>query len=289
MYAPKRAQARHALGIEGAALHNRRLGDPHPGADGLDDHPGRALHPRTSKPERPRRLDAEPAQPAMEIPERRAAQQFADARQQGVADAAPEKRHRAGVDPPGEAVAEHEVMPLAQLVQEDIERARIVLPVAVSENRVTTGRRLDAGDDRIAVSRPRLMHDPRSGRARHGSRTVATAVVHDHDFAGCLPAFQEPRRLAHAMRYRLLLVATEDKDRQLQLAGARREGGKRRVIARFGCGPAGRRRSREKPHGSRSDAQPGAPSAGSCGQRGNRTTKRAPATAPGVAPGRFSA
>ena len=77
--------------------------------------------------------------------------------------------------------------------------------MSISEGLARRGRGLDAGDDRVAVSRPRLVHDPRSGRAQHGRRTVATAIVDDHDFAGCLPAFQQPRRLAHAMRYRLIL------------------------------------------------------------------------------------
>ena len=152
----------------------------------------------------------------MEIAERRAGKQFADTRQQGVADTAPQKRHRLGVDSPGEAVAEHEIMPLAQFVPKGVERIQIVLPVAVSENGVPTRRRLDARNDGVAVSRSRLVDDARSGRAREGRRTVAAAIVHDHDFAGDIPAFQKAESLADAMCDRLLLVAAEDENRQFK-------------------------------------------------------------------------
>ena len=213
-------QARDPLGIEGAALRDRNLGDAPPGADGLDDHLARALHPRTSKRKRARRLDTEPAQAAMEIAERRAGKQFADARQQGIADAAPQKRHRLGVDSPGEAVAEHKIMSLAQPVPKGVERIQIVLPVAVSENGVPTRRRLDARNDGVAVSRSRLVNDACPGRAREGRRTVAAAIVYDHDLAGDIPAFQEAESLADTMRDGLLLVAAENEYRQFKRARA---------------------------------------------------------------------
>ncbi len=75
------AQMRRTVGVEGAALHDRRLGDAHVLAHCLDDHLARRFVSRTLQREGADACGFESPQAAMEVAHRRAEEQPAEARQ----------------------------------------------------------------------------------------------------------------------------------------------------------------------------------------------------------------
>ena len=102
----------------------------------LHDHLARELHAARAQPEIDDRVLAEPADAAVEVAHRRAEEQPADARQHRVADAAVQPRHRARLDAAREAVAHHEVVAVAEVLEERTEVLEVVAVVGVGHEHV---------------------------------------------------------------------------------------------------------------------------------------------------------
>ena len=184
----------------------------------------------------------EPAQPAMKIADGRAEQPFAELRQRKVAETAQRRRRRVRRARPGEAVADHHLEALSQLLPERLQGVQIVLPVAVSENDEPAARGADAGGDRVAVACARLRDDAGARRPGPLRRPVAAGVVDHHHLAGYRVPGEEPARLPDAPGNGILFVAAEDQYREVERAGRVAKRGSGHVASFPAPGRAARRR-----------------------------------------------
>ena len=200
--------------VQGAALPHRRLRDAHFLAHRLDNHLAGTLHPGRLKPQGAHALGAKPPQPALKVAHGSGKQQPPDAGEDGIPHIPAQERHPLGTGFAGEAVADDDVAAVLQRLPERIERAQVVLAVAIPQNDEMAARGVDAADDGVSVASPRLLHHPRAHRLGAGGRAVAAAVVqHDH-FAGDGAPVQELPRLADAVGDGAFLVAAEDENGQ---------------------------------------------------------------------------
>ena len=200
--------------IQRPPLRHRRLRNPQPLERSLDHHLAGQFHPRRLQSQLAYAGGAEPPQPTMKIAHRRAGKPLADARQQRRAHIAVQQRHNAGRHLPGKAVAHHQVAAPLQLLPERFQRIQVVFPVPVAQDDELPPGRGDAGPDCVPVAGPRFGRHPRAGRRRPNRRTVGTAVVHHQNLAGDGVALQKLPRLADAVGYGTLLIATENQDGQ---------------------------------------------------------------------------
>ena len=203
----------------------RRIGEAR-----LHDHLARELHAARAQAEVDDRVLAEAADAAVEVAHRRAEEQAAEARQHRVADPAVQPRHRARLDPTGEAVAHHEVVAVAQVLEERAEVLEVVAVVGVGHDHVGAARGCPGSTRCRSPCGARSR--PRARRTRELGRVVGAAVVGDDHFAGDARFAQPGHGLADAQRRRF----------------------------RLRSGTAGRSRARARPRGIRPPPPPSRPS-----------------------------
>jgi hypothetical protein len=129
--------------------------------------------------------------------------------------------HRAAGDASAEAVADDDVVALAQLGDEGLEGTEVVAVVAVAHHDEGPARGAESGLERRTVAALRGDDHARAGRLRRRDRSIRAAVVDDDDLAGNAGIAQEVRGLGDARSDRALLVEAGHDDRELGKRDAR--------------------------------------------------------------------
>ena len=155
----------------------------------------------------------------MEVADAGTEEQAADQAEHGIAEVAVQKRHGAGRDAAGEAVAHDEVAAVPQLRHERVEAGEIVAVVGVADDDETAPCRRDAGPQRRAIAALRHRDDAGAARQRIFHRAVGRAVVGDQDLAGDAGAGEVVARLADAGGDRLGFIEARHQDGELDGAG----------------------------------------------------------------------
>ena len=178
----KRAQVRRAAALVGVEL-DRHFADIEAGAIGVDDHLGRELHPRRSRVDPREGVRGEAAHAAMKIADRRAVEPTRNRGKHRIAEIAMQRRHGAGLDPAGKAIAHDQVGALLQPVDDAVDFAPVIGIVGIGHDQVLAASGQHGRRDRRAVTRNGLMDDARAEALGDLDRTVGRTVVADDHFA----------------------------------------------------------------------------------------------------------
>ena len=138
-----------------------------------------------------------------------------------IAQVLVQPRHRAGTDPTLEAVAGHEVVAFAELLDERLELREVVAVVGVSHDHPAAAGSCDSSRQCRAVAALLDRNDARSEPFGDLLRPVGRSVVGDHDLAGDADPLERVQRLADADRDRLRFVQARHHDRELRALGDR--------------------------------------------------------------------
>ncbi len=114
--------------------------------------------------------------------------------------------HRARLDPAQEAVADHEVIALAQLGDQRRDRREVIARVGIAHDHEPTLCGFDAADQGAAITLSLDVDDPHAELARDELRAVAASVVGDDDFSGVPSPLDRLARFGYTCRERLDLV-----------------------------------------------------------------------------------
>ena len=115
---------------------DRNLADRDVALRGLEVHLERELHAGRLQVEPLRGRPADRAQSAVRVRDLEPEEQVQDPRQDRVPDPAVQPRHGAFVDPASVAGAEHEVLPVVELLQERVQVAEVIGAVGVAHEDV---------------------------------------------------------------------------------------------------------------------------------------------------------
>jgi hypothetical protein len=129
----------------------------------------------------------ERAQPTVRVTDGGVKEDPADARQHRVAQPPVRPGHRARLDPAQEPIADHEVVAFSELGDQRRDRSEVIARIGVTHDDEPSLRRVDAADQRAAVSLSLNVDDPGAELAREQLRTVAAPIVGDDDL-GRVPA-----------------------------------------------------------------------------------------------------
>ena len=195
----------------------RHLGHAQAGERGLHHHLGGELHAGGAQVELEDAVAAEGAQAAVEVAHRDAEEDAADGGEHRVAEIFVQRRHGAGLDAAGEAVAHDQVVALVELGQEAGQMFEVVAGVGVGHHHVLAAGRLDAGDQRRAVAAGGDVDYARAFDQRDLQRPVDRAVVGDHDFAGKAGVVDGLRGLANADGESLGLIQARHEDGEVEI------------------------------------------------------------------------
>ena len=193
------------------------LGDAHVEEGCFDDHfrgelhSGRLeIHPESS-------VFSETPKAAVEVATWIRKQHATDRRQYGIPEIAVEKRHRAGLDAAFESVAHHQVVAVAEFVDERHQTGEVIAVVGITYNDEGAGRSSDTAQKGASVTPSLGVDDACPETLGDLHRPVGTAVVGDDDLAGDAVVTNGTRRLFDASRERFCFVETGHYNRKLWL------------------------------------------------------------------------
>src|SRR4029077_1162689 len=166
---------------------------------------------------------AKGAEAAVRVADRGVKEDPADAGEDGVAEPRVRPGHCARLDSAQEAIADYELVALAQLGDQRTDGREVVARISVAHDDEAALRGIDAADQGAAVPLALDVHHPRAQLARDQLRTVAAAVVGDDDLGGVPALLDRPPRPGDASGQGLHLVEAWHHDRDLD--------GRPRVIA----------------------------------------------------------
>ena len=191
------------------------LGDPKLLLRRADDHLDSEFHPRRVQRKAPDGVTAKAPQPAVRVRDPGPEEDVEDEGEHRVAEDAVQEGHGAVVDHSAKTRAHHQLVSLAQALEEARNVLECVAVVRVAHHHVATARRLDAGLERRAVSLLLHVDHVRAGLARQLRRAVARAVVGDQHLGLDSGRAACSQRLAHAGGHGLCLVQARHENREL--------------------------------------------------------------------------
>ena len=203
-----------------AAIRRHRcwdLGDAHVEKGCFDDHfrsklhSGRLeIHPESS-------VFLETPKAAVEVATWIREQHTADHRQHRIPEIAVKKRHRTGLDAAFESVADHQVVAVAEFVDERHETREVMAAVCITRDDEGTGRSSDTAQQGASVTLSLSVNDACPEALGNLNRPVGTAVVGDDDLAVDAVVTKGTRRLFDATRKRFCFVEAGHYNRKLWL------------------------------------------------------------------------
>ena len=151
----------------------------------------------------------------MGVADWRVKEDLVDARKNRVAEPAVRPRHRARLDAAQKAIADHQVVAVAQLRDQRGDGREVIAGVGVAHHDESSLRRIDAADEGAAVALALNLHHVRAELTRYQLRAVGAPVVGDDDLRG-EPAFGDRvASLRDARGQRLDLVEAGHHERDL--------------------------------------------------------------------------
>ena len=190
------------------------FGKAHAHLGRLDDHLGGELHAGSLEIHAQEGVFREAADAAVEVAERGAEEQLADAGEDRVADVAILPGHGAGLDLAGEAIAHDEVIAVAEFGDKGAEIGEVVAVVGVAHDEVAATGGGAGGVEGRAVATDGNVNDAGTVCECDRLRAVGRPVVAEDDLAGDARGREEALRFSEAERERLGFVEAGHDDGQ---------------------------------------------------------------------------
>ena len=176
------------------------------------DHLRGPLHAAGAEAEASDRDGAEPAEPAVHVPDAEPEQAASEPRERRVPDAPVEPWHRTGLDAAAEPVPDDDIGPCGQTIEHRIESTEVVRAVRIGHDREGAAGVPDADVERVPVARIAGLHDPCAGRRSQLRGAVHRTVVDDEDLAIDVPPPEETARSRDARGDGRRLVTAGEQD-----------------------------------------------------------------------------
>jgi hypothetical protein len=154
------------------------------------------------------------------VADRRLEKDATDPGQDRIADPV-QPRHRPTLNATGKAVAEHQVVTVAKLLDQRGDGGEVVAVVSVAHDHELAAGGLDAAAKRIAVALLGDVNDPDAQLFRDDLGAVGAAVVGDDDLRGQAIALDGLLRVLDACSQGFHLVQARHHDRHLDRGRAR--------------------------------------------------------------------